>query len=57
MVENVVSFVAGDGVDMVTVVNGSVTELSLYVSQLTTQLEKEGGREGGREGGNGGNKE
>ena len=34
MVEKVVSFVAGYGVDMVTVVNGSVAELSLYVSQL-----------------------
>ena len=35
MVEKVVSFVAGYGVDMVTVVNGRVAELSLHVSQLT----------------------
>ena len=29
------SFVAGDSVDMVTIVNGSVAELSLHVGQLT----------------------
>ena len=40
MVEKMMPFDAGYSVDVVTIVDGLVAELSLHVSQLATQLEE-----------------
>ena len=49
MIKEAMALDAGDSVDVVAIVYGSVAELSLHVSQLGTQLRREGGgREQGK---------
>ena len=49
MIKEAMALDAGDSVDVVAIVYGSVAELRLHVSQLGTQLRREGGgREEGK---------